>query len=234
MKLPLLTAGLLLVLAGNATAQTGTGIVDINGGFGRTTYKSNTANSMAGHPDLSLVNWSLSTRVGRNFDKHFTAGLVLGYGIQHDLYAMNMLSSDVYDYKIKTWSVGAFGRYTNWVSKNIFIYSQFSLVKSGSEISSTVLQGYYNVPVTNGNPPNIDGNELNIDLSPVFGFNIYKGYGIHLGIGGFSYAIINTPSNWITDFNVSLGQRFTIGFQKIVGWKKDAKLKAVETTSQGK
>ena len=123
--------------------------------------------------------------------------------------------------KNKSWDFGVYGRYTKWIGKHLFIYSQLSVTKYGNDISRQFLTDYYNLPVSAGSPSGLDGNGWVVDLSPVIGVNIFRGYGLHMDIGGINYNQFNSETNKIGELNITLGQRFTFGVQKIIGWKKN-------------
>ncbi len=66
----------------------------------------------------------------------------------------------------------------------------------------------------------MEGNGVVVDLSPVVGCNIFKGFGVHMDAGGINYNVFNTRTNKISELNITLGQRFSFGLHKIIGWKK--------------
>ena len=226
---------LLLLSVSSASAQKGLWIIDANGSFDKTTYVANFANSTAGHPDISVYNTSLNTRIGYHISDHFLAGITGGFAINEYLFDNYGTGIDVDRVKVSNWNFGIYCRYTEWIGKRFFVYSQFSVSRYGNSIDQTYYSGYYNVPNSSSYPTYLADNGTIIDLSPVVGMSIYKGYGIHLDVGGINYSIANNSTNRTNELNFTLGQQFTFGLQKIIGWKKfQAKGSASDETKSAK
>jgi hypothetical protein len=215
-------------------AQKGSWVIDLGGSYDKAAIVSDTHNSVAAHPNFTLKNWSLDARVGYHFSNHILAGVQFGRGEQNNVYDY-YTNNNNYDNIVitnKSYKVGVYGRYTQWFGKHIFVYGQLSVLKYGNDVSSEYLTGYYNLPVSSGAPSGIDGNGVIIDLSPVVGINLFRGYGLHVDVGGINYNILNSPANKINELNITLGH-FSFGVQKILGWKKH-QLSDIKTEAVGK
>ncbi len=211
----LLASSAILLSSTTSFAQKNTWIVDAGAAANHQSIPSYSSSS----PDLSLNGASVNIAVGRQLNDHFAVGILGGYGSQQQLIGDN---SGVNTYKatFKAWNIGIYGRYTYWVSKNLYLYSQLSATHHDYTMNSTVLQ--YNYPVVY-QPYFISAtqpNGLNVTLLPAVGINLIKGYGIHADVGGISYLRSGGGNAAVNAINLNIGQSFHFGLHKIIGWKK--------------
>jgi hypothetical protein len=173
-----------------------------------------------------------SAGVGFNISDHFMVGLQGGYSRQEQIYGgynyyaastgyVNYYAED--KYQQTNWTVGVFGRYTSWVTKRIFVYSQLYAGKYGVNYKWLGTESVYGPQAyTTASPEIPDGNGFVVNLFPAVGMEVFKGYGIHMDLGGISYTSYKsgTTDADLHHFNVTLGSQFSFGIHKIIGWKK--------------
>ncbi len=186
--------------------------------------------------------------VGYSISDHFMVGLQGGYGRQEYLYIADNVyyfppnGSSPYTTNLlekqqeTTWSAGVFARYNSWVSKRIYVYGQMFAGKYGISYK-TIGIDYANTPrqYVSISPDIPDGNGITVSLFPAVGIEVFKGYGVHMDVGGISYTSYNTTTTAsdLHHFNVTLGSQFSFGVHKIIGWKKYS-AKPQATTPTGK
>ena len=203
-------------------AQKDTWHIDAEGNVNNTTYTPSTLGYGVSQAPLKLTNGRLYTRIGYVISEHFMLGIQGGYGISHTLYE-DLLSQPPYpgiiNYKTTTYQFGVFGRYTYWVTKRLYAYAHLSVEKFGVDNTQTDLTDYYNIPVSVLPDIPLEGNGVNISLMPGVGFEIIRGFGVHLNVGNIGYEIFNNPYTKIGQLNFNIGNSFTFGLQKVIGWK---------------
>ncbi|PQJ10055.1 hypothetical protein CJD36_015260 [Flavipsychrobacter stenotrophus] len=213
----LLASSVMLLSTVTSYAQKNTWIVDAGANVNHQTIPSYSS----GYPSLSLSGAGLNIAIGRQLSNHFAVGILGGYGSQQQLIGdYSGISSHVYKATFNTWNIGVYGRYTYWLNKHLYLYSQLSATHHDYSVKSELLQ--YNYPVvyqpyfTSGTQP--DG--LDVTLLPAVGVNLIKGYGIHADVGGLSYTRTGGGGNAVNGVNLNIGQSFHFGLHKIIGWKK--------------
>ena len=244
----LCTAALALALTANA--QKGTWMIYGSGSYDTKDYMQSQAamNSPTYQRSTSPVTLDalgVSAGVGYSISDHFMVGLQGGYSRQEQVYGgySSYPASTGYvtyytedKYQQANWTVGVFGRYTSWVTKRIFVYSQLYAGKYGVNYKWLGTESVYGPQAYTMVSPEIpDGNGFVVNLFPAVGMEVFKGYGVHMDVGGISYTSYTsgTTGSDLHHFNVTLGSQFSFGIHKIIGWKKySAKQQA--TTQAGK
>lgn len=212
-----------------ATAQKGTTIIDADGSYDRQVFS-----PQSPYPQQTLQNWSLNIAAGKQLGKHFSAGISAGIGdgqfmayrkITIPVASIPGLQWEAVKYSRLNIQLGLWSRYTYWINKRFFLYSQLSAgyqVQSTSKMSG--VYAYY-APITSSPyAPSAEWPQAGITatLFPALGMNIIKGYGVHMNIGGITYthAKVGDGSAIYSNINVNFGQQFRFGLHKIIGWKK--------------
>lgn len=220
----ILTVFTTILFAAAATAQEHTWMIFGGGGYDKVNYTENATiyNGPNGSDPLPLIGWAVNLGIGCQFSKHFMAGALGGYGRQDgaDSYAPYYNSATI-KFTDKFWQAGVFGRYTSWLSKRFFFYTQLNAFKyaeswTQEQLSATTVQPYtYSYPATP------DGNGFTVSLFPAIGATVWKGFGVNMDIGGIGYSVYHSFSAATRHhFNVTLGQQFSFGIHKIIGWQK--------------
>lgn len=228
MKSHLVTTALLL--AGlNVYAQKSTWLIDVNG------YVDHQENNQA-----SLNNWQIDITAGRQFAKHWAAGLFWSSGekqyMKLDSASYNTPSGP-YSYPIyiryhrHADKFGIWARYIYKINKQFFFYTQVNvgLTHWGNEDKFPGRIGYYTPLTTNGldtqTPYFRDGSFVNI--TPAIAMTIFRGFGVHASVGGIKYehSSVYGFDNY-NHFTVDFAKQFSLGIQKIINTKKSRKLSA--------
>lgn len=216
--LSLAACALSLLAATTSLAQKNTWIIDA----GANANHQNIPSYVGSQPALSLNGGSVNIAIGRQLSNHFAIGVLGGVGSQQQLIGdFSGPYAHIYKATFSTWNVGVYGRYTYWVTKHLYLYSQLSATRYDYNVKSTALQ--YNYPVvyqpyyiSTTQPDGID-----VTLMPAVGVNLIKGFGIHADVGGLSYTRSGgSPSTAVNGLNLNIGQSFHFGLHKIIGWKK--------------
>ena len=216
----LLTIAMILLFSTAAIAQKNTWMIYGNAAYDNENYTNNANNPGVPGTPVTLVSWNVSPGIGYQFSNHFMIGVEGGYGKQDGIepsypgfYGSGKNTSAL-------WQAGLFGRYTSWLGKRFFVYTQLSATKYSVDVTSgysgsTIPYGYPN------NPEMPDGNGFMVTLFPAVGVNILQGFGVHIDIGGISYSTFNAFTTLDQHhFNITLGRQFSFGIHKIIGWKK--------------
>lgn len=215
-KMHLVCSAMALLATMTATAQKNTWVVDAGAGISHQNISSTTP-----APDLSLNAGSVNVAIGRQLSNHFAIGILGGYGSQQQIEG-NYYGNNFRSFKetLNTWNVGIYGRYTYWINKHLFIYSQLSATQHNYSINSTEIGSNYPVAyqpyLTSATQP--EG--INVNLMPAVGVNLIKGYGIHMDVGGLNYMHSEAGVSPLNIVNLNIGQSFHFGLHKIIGWKK--------------
>lgn len=128
------------------------------------------------------------------------------------------------------WTLGAFYRYTHYLSNLFSVYAQVN----GSYVSGNI---EYVEPFTPGanllTTGDYDG--FQGELFPAFAINVHKGWALNFGFGGLRYRSISYASNstigkavgaasfgnelprYSNEFNFTLGRQFNLGITKNIG-----------------
>lgn len=212
-----------ICIAASAFAQKGTWLLEVNGLYDH--HKINNDGGTTNKP-VSLANWNIAINAGYQFNKHWTVGILGGYGEKDfiDWVSISSGSSTTYwgeKTRAKTWAIGAFGRYTYPINNWLFVYGQTEIIKFGDDYK--VVEQFDDPPVAipsdyAGTPQ--AGNGVMVHIYPAVGMNLVNGYGIDMSIGGINYQHLN--GFYINDnqLKITLGQQFNFGIHKFIGWKK--------------
>ena len=217
MRKSLFAACMFILLCGfKANAQKGTWIIDANGGLSN----QHIGGSGPGYPPLSLSSGSFNIAVGRQLSNHFAVGIIGGIRTHQVLQPDYNTNYDYVKLNINTWNIGVYGRYTYWLSKRFFLYSQLSASRYGNSVHEAEhVRGNFPIvyaPYGSNTPP--EG--VAVNLVPALGVNIFKGFGLHVDLGGINYTHA-TPNGYnYNNVNINFGQQFNFGLHKIIGWKK--------------
>ncbi len=188
----LLASLLMSGLALSAQAQQGSTLVYGNIGF--------TANKNGGAPTAVVpgnsVNGSFTFNpgIGYQFTDKWTLGVEGGY------YYYDMGS-----YLAKTYSVGAFGRYTQPLSNVFSFYGQLGLGYQGEKqqtaTNSNKYSGFY------------------ARVTPNIAINVKNGFALNFGFGGLEYSSIKLSggSNTGSSLGFTFGQQVNVGVSKNFG-----------------
>jgi hypothetical protein len=181
-----------------ATAQAQTGSILVFGNVGFHSAKDEAKNN--------TMSWNVDPGVGYQFNQHWTAGLVGGYGVDSSFKADGgkRLSA-------KHYSIGVFGRYTQPLGNIFALYGQ--------------LEARYQNMHASFDGEKVDGSDVNgfrLDFAPAVAINVTNGFALNFGFGGLGFASMKADGadNSSSDFHLTFGQQFNIGISKNFGCHK--------------
>jgi hypothetical protein len=219
----------LAVTASEAPAQENNWMLNASGSYDNKHYTSSMPNYYGKPADLNLKGWSLHAGVGKTIGFHIMVGLEGGGGKQDGVWQASNSYGTMYSqdkYHTSNWNASVFGRYTSDVSRRIFAYAQLYVTKFENDyirdpslVQNTALPYYYVSPTMPA------GNGIEVGLKGVAGVNIIRGYGLYVDVGGLNYTSYNSAvrgslASDLKEFNFTLGQHFSFGIHKVLGWKK--------------
>lgn len=216
----------ILISTTSSFAQKKTWIIDVNGNYDRQIFTPNRPYDP--QPPLAITTWAANLFVGKSISQHFMIGLHLGYGIEENIFTYERwygpngpvgMAQTIY--KNKSIALGLFGRYTYWLNKRFFVYSQVdaSLFGYGHQYADRDVSLAYSIPYTTYKPT-AGQSGLLVNLFPAIGMNIVKGLGVHADAGGINYIYGDLNSSDYQRISITFGKQFTLGLHKIIGWKK--------------
>jgi len=217
----------LIFFAAPSIAQTNTWMIYANGSYDKVSFTPSPQFAItAQDAPTYITSWNANTGIGYTVSNHIMVGLQGGYGSQQVPDNIRTIQGSNSGYfaniqALNSWQAGAFCRYTSSLAKRFYVYAQFYAAKYGQTNNSE--NTFVPIPTGYATNPAIapEGNGFIFNLFPAVGMNIVKGYGIHADIGGISYTTYNAISAaTLHHFNVTLGQQFSFGIHKILGWKK--------------
>ncbi len=214
----------IILSAALSYAQSGAWLVEANG-----TYKHNTFsdNSSPFGTSVSLNHSNVALNIGCPAEKKFHIGVTVLYA-QKDF--VDFLSgASGYKTTATTWAAGVWGRYTYTVNSWLFVYTQISVTKFATDVRETqeytqqsviIPSEYYGTPLkTNG---------FNANFYPAVGFNIARGYGLDLSVGGIDYTVSKPTGLTDKELNITFGQQFRLGLHKFLNFDKKEKKKTTD------
>lgn len=199
--------------------------------------------------DVNTVNYHIAPGIGYQFNRNMTVGLQGGYASMKTEQlvdrTMMKLPTAVTSYKNNEWTIGAFYRYTKYLSSIFSVYGQVNAGYVSGSIK-TVEPGFAAVT---GLPTTIttsgDYNGLQAELFPAFAINVHKGWALNFGFGGIKFRSLdydagtmgqggngNIPynpyaaggvslrPNHSNQFDFTLGQQFNLTITKNIGCGK--------------
>lgn len=206
----------LCILACTTTfAQKKTWIFELDGRYDR---------QMAGSE--TLTNWDYKLNVGRHLAYNFLIGLMCTRSNNEyfvpTLVTYNLTKGPVtYQeneiYQQSGFGVGLWTRYTCNLTRRLYFYIHGSATLIDYNNKQVGNQTYFpTMPVTSPEPSQIlYGCDL-FELYPALGYEVYKGWGVHLYAGGINYTYNNNGFYKYDRLQFDLGKRAFIGIQKII------------------
>lgn len=223
MKFHLVTTALLF--AGlNVNAQKSTNLIDLNGYYDYQNFQK-----------TSVKNWQVNAAFGRQFTRHFTAGVSFGYSDEQYLspdsvyYAVQNGYKAFYvnrKYANTKISLGAWGRYTYDLDKRFYFFTQANAglyVSYDRQLADPPASYPTLITYTrSGENLSIPRGAYFLTIAPAIGVNIAKGFGAYASIGGINclFSHVGDELTTYTHINIDFSQKFTLGIQKIINTKK--------------
>ncbi|RYD56885.1 MAG: hypothetical protein EOP56_10870 [Sphingobacteriales bacterium] len=195
--------------------------------------------------DVNTINYHIAPGIGYQFNRNMTVGLQGGYASVKTEWLENRTHMNMplgkTSYENDEWNLGAFFRYTKYLSTLFSVYGQVNAGYVAGDIEM-IEPGFD--PVT-GNARDImtngDYEGLQAEIFPAFAINVHKGWALNFGFGGIKYrnlsyeagnmGINNTTTNQLNpfmdlrpdhsnSFAFTFGQQFNLTITKNIGCGK--------------
>lgn len=153
-------------------------------------------------PTVSSTAMFINSGLGYNLSNHFTLGVQGGFSRFHsNEYTATQLSSPPI-FTQRMINAGAFGRYTSYLSRRIFVYAQA------------------NVSYIDHDMEFLSEQQMGLDVFPGIGLNIGGSWALNASVEGMNVRTSFDGGGTFAKLNV--GQGYTFGIQKTFGGRHKA------------
>lgn len=185
--------------------------------------------------DRNYWDYNIAPGIGYQFSRNMTVGLQGGYSKSHQEELTNQLNMATMTTSTTNseWTLGAFYRYTHYLSNIFSVYGQVNAGYVSGNIKQMQSGG---VSTVTGNTMNTASGEYDGfqgTLFPAFAINVHKGWALNFGFGGLSYRSLSYEPGTLgrtsfsmdrpeysNSFNLTLGQQFNLTITKNIGCGK--------------